>query len=407
MKLLSYSTFLSVIIVYAVISVFYYNEIQLCVDSILPPFDDLKTVVIYANKLNFGINPYAGKPIVYPRFSLYFVNLLGIRVNNYVFYSILLIFTFVILSVKLFKVNTIYRAIISFFLLISPSILLLLERLNIDLLIYLFIVLGLCINKRSLIFVFIKNLIFIFLALVKVYPIVLFGLVLKEDITLRLKIMTIFLMISIFLLVNIYFYEDLIIFTKSIPQPSELAFGRKVLIQEYLPKWLLNVISIVVFSLFIYLTNLFIKKRNEDFEDFIKNIHYVKLNERLFISSALLYVFSFVMSNNYDYRFVFLLLGIPFLFSLKKSNKIKHILIVFILFSLYASSFHRYFIPFQNYTQWFIGRNLLMIFKYITTSFVSAFYIIILFWVFRTILKKEINIKLSRLINKKTNDVSI
>lgn len=393
MKKFSCLTLFSVLAIYAIISVFYYKEIILCVDSIIPPFDDLKTVVIYADKLNNGINPYAGNPIVYPRFSLYFMSILGIKIWNYFIYSIFLIITFVIVTIKFFNINTLYKSIISFLLLVSPSILLLLERLNIDLLIYLFILFGVSINRHSLISFFIKNLIFTFLALVKVYPIVLFGLVLKYKISLKYRIISFLIMILLFFTVNIYFYKDLIIFTKSIPQPSELAFGRKVLIQEFLPSWLLNIISIVVFLFFIYLTKIFINKRKQDLDDLKIMILNNTIKSQLFISSMLLFVFSFLMSNNYDYRFVFLLLGIPFLFSLKKSNLIKHVLIVFIVFSLYASSLHRYFIPFQNYNQWFIGRNLIMGLKYITTSFIASFYVTNLFFIFKLPLNQFFDIE--------------
>ena len=228
--------------------------------------------------------------------------------------------------------------------------------------------------KLNLIVIYFTYFIVLLVSLMKFYPVVLLILVFYERfLSVKSKIIVFSIYGFIFIFYNILYWDDFKFILSKIPGPTELAFGRKVFIQEFVPSAFVSFISFIPFLFFIFLIFYLDKVKG-------KTVHFENNNFKsktgfLFLVGALIYVFSFILSNNYDYRLVFLFFTFPYFFENRNENifkKVNYYYVVIII--LFCSSLHRYFLPFQNYIQWFIGRNLLVSLKYILSTFLASYF---------------------------------
>ena len=396
-----YSIFsvLAIVSIYILVVLFYIKGYKICVDSMLSGFDDLRFVLRFANCLKLGFNPYRdvnvncvcyevyNYPFNYPRFSLFFVNFIHLTVKNIYYYVFFFISLFLIFNLKFFSPFSFKRMVIFVMLLVSPPILLLLERANLDLIIFLLIALAFYpfkfLKKRKTWHFVIRYLIIFLVGLMKLYPIVLLLMIFTEKLNNKIKLLIFIALGFLFVLVNLYYLDDYLILRQHIHQPSELAFGKYAFIQEIFPEnYLLFALIIIVSISFLFIYFL-ARKKKFNFEIMFSESNLSNYYGQMFLIGSLIYIFSFILSNNYDYKLVFLLLTIPYIlnnYTVDKKTGILYFIFIFILF--YATSLHRYIIPFKSYFQWFVGRNFLMTIKYLSSVFLVVIYVyIIIMWI--------------------------
>ena len=192
-----------------------------------------------------------------------------------------------------------------------------------------------------------------------------------------------FLGLVLYVIVNFDLIKTIL---KVTPKMWELGYGRNILFQEFIPEKYLQLVSLL-FVTIIYLI-LFLNKtvRLLFFKLFI-GMNNKTFSSNLFFVGLFLLTGQFLFGNNYDYRLVYMGLLLPeILNQFQRSytlKRIKYPLIVIYFFVMFASFLHRTAIPFQNYTQWFVGRNFLMSMKYISLTFLSSFGIFSLICIIR------------------------
>jgi hypothetical protein len=369
---------------YLMLIYIYVNQLFLIsIDSIFPGFGDIMPLTKCAECLKNNVNPYTSftnsTSIIcnYPRFTFVFLNFFGIDEHNFKFFSFLLTISFIVLSLFLVVSYSSKNVVIASIFLMSPPIVFLLERSNLDLFIFLLLLMVfhfLRKIKSNLIVIYFTYFIVLFVSLMKFYPVILLLLVfIEKSLSKKSKIIVFLICTSIFLFYNILHWDDLKFILSKIPGPTELAFGRKVFIQEFIPSAYVSIISFIPFLFFIFMIFYLDKVKG-------KTVHFQNNNFKsktglIFLVGALIYVLSFLLSNNYDYRLVFLLFTLPYFFENRNENifkKVNYFYIVIVI--LFCSSLHRYFLPFQNYIQWFIGRNILVSIKYLLTTFLASYF---------------------------------
>lgn len=382
-KIKLFSVFL-VSFFYILLIYIYVNQLFLIsVDSIFPGFGDILPLTKCAECLKNNVNPYTSFTnstsifCNYPRFTFVFLNFTGIDEHNFMIFSFIQTILFIVLTLFLVIFYSSKDVIFSSIFLMSPPIVLLLERSNLDLFIFLLLLLVFYYLRKikpNLIVTYVTYFTVLLVSLMKFYPVVLLVLVFFEELLNRKSKIILFLICtSIFLFYNVLYWDDLKFILSKIPGPTELAFGRKVFIQEFVPITYVNIVSFIPFLFFILLLYYLDKVKG-------KSVHFDNTNFKskfglLFLVGALIYVFSFLLSNNYDYRLVFLLFTFPYFFENRNEKifkKVNYFYVVIVI--LFCSSLHRYFLPFQNYIQWFIGRNLLVSLKYILTTFLASYF---------------------------------
>jgi hypothetical protein len=368
----------SVLFVYCLVIYFYKNNVAICKHSILPGFEDLRYVIRFIDFYQNGDDIYGSniyhKPYVYPRFSIILFSFFTFSFVSINTLSILLIIYFICMFYLIFDIKGKKDSILYTSFLISPAILLLFERMNIDVIILLALLTIIFFRKRfinrKIIYLFYSTV--CILSLVKIYPIILLAILPFEDnLTKKEKVQLFIFSTIIFSSVNLYFIEDYLIMLKNIPQPSELAFGRFVLFNEYL-----NGITLKISSFFPFVLGLifFYIRKSSYLSPFANE---VKLTNTflMFLIGGSIYSFSYILSNNYDYRLVFLILTLPYILqNFQNQNQLKFFFISVILV-LYTSALHLYVLPFQNYFQWVIGRNVCMIIKYFASTYLACYFV--------------------------------
>lgn len=389
MKLFSFSKInlaLTVLTIYLLIVINYLITGNIkTLESIPPGFIDLDAIISSAECYKLNFNPYIDRNDLckwdynYPLIWLDVVNFLKINKSHVPIIGISLIVIFLILFTGMLTINSKNEFILYFFYLISPGVLFLLERSNCDLIIFLIMISVFFYLRKKInpnVFNFLICLTIIFLSFLKIYPIFLLPIIFFLNNTLKNKILLFTTSSSILLSYFFLIRKQLSLISLNSHYPSELAFGKNVWLQEFLTKNELKIVSLIPFiSLFIIIA--FIYKKKTTLHHFINDINVKTIEGTLFTSSLLLYLGIFLIGNHYDFRLIFLSLSFPQISIVYHSNsKYKKMILLFILsfsFISLASFLHRGILPFQNYKQWFIGRNSIMIIKYIITSFYAAF----------------------------------
>ena len=175
--------------------------------------------------------------------------------------------------------------------------------------------------------------------------------------------------------------NELKIVISNTPKPSELAYGKNVLLQEFVPHKIFFIVSLVP----IFLISLFFYSKRKNLFELFQTFDTSRISFKLFFCGVMIFTGSYFFGNNWDYRFVFLILMFPFIFTLGSQNKIniffKRVFYVLVFILLVASFLHRSAPIYSNYIQWFIGRNFLMSIKYLSITTVASFGLYLLFYI--------------------------
>lgn len=287
------------------------------------------------------------------------------KLNNfYLFYfPIFINLVFLILIASHFNFKYLKQIILYLLLIFNPSTLLLMERLNIDILIFLIMILLVYLRKDIL------NLLFIFiLSIAKFYPISLLIMFFLNDKKLKVNIL-----FSIILLTLTFYslYLDLPNLLKIIKNVSQfsaahvfsfsfLSLTKIPFLLNFFTKEFLIILSFLVF-LPLFLFGYFLSKKNL-IQDKIFLIWDYKRS--LFLVSGSVLISCYFIFNNVYYREIFLFGLIPLSLELQFKYPFFKNLINFIIFKLFL---------FNIFYCFFLQSNLLLVFKQIINLLFLSF----------------------------------
>jgi hypothetical protein len=342
-----------------IILVFIYSGLTIVPWAMYPPFGDMISITGGVDCVRAGYDPY----IFYgfdPWFRLFnypkiWLNVFGFfnldrETTNYI--GIILICSYALVTIFLFNLKRIIQLLFIIILVLSPPVLLLLERANSDLIIYLLTITSVYYLRRIRfknedVKVHLIYLVILFATILKLYPAFLLPLLFFEKIS--RKNMLIILIYSAGILATYFLinFNDLLLISKNTPRPNDaLSFGKNVGLNHYFNSGNLAIFSNMLFALFVAAA-LYVSLR---FKDRLHTMIYIpsisKCNIYLFLAGGLLYTGTFFIGNNYDYRFVFLILMFPFLTELfdHSGNKILIIAAICVSISLFYGAFITHFI---------------------------------------------------------------
>jgi hypothetical protein len=315
----------------------------------LPPFSDLDAIVKALRSKNEGLDPYFNNPYdisekLYSYTSLW-LNIFEIfqfdNEFNFRLFNFILIFLYVFIYFKLSQsINLkLYSAFLlfSFF---STSSLLLLERLNIDIVIFI-LVFFLSISKNS----YLKLSLFFFSIFLKLYPIFTIFVFLKnKNFFYTIIVTSIFSLILIsdqiyLIMKNSIEYALLIVhgIPSIIKGLSYYSIKHNFLISENnyeYYKYFFIFLTILILSLIFFYNFKFGRKKI-----------YLDLTfeEKLFLCGGGIYIGRMLFFSNWDYGLVFLIFTIPYLINEVKKHKYIFILLILICMnSIYFERGNRY-----------------------------------------------------------------
>jgi hypothetical protein len=303
-----------------------------------PPFSDFAAIqnAILSKNNGFDVyylNPFdtSGHKYMYPSIWINFFSLFQSNLKYFNFISnYLVLFFYFLVVLNFFQkfTNISFKVFFTLFL-FSTSNLLLLERLNIDIII--FCLVYFCIINKKITFQFL----FFNLAVIgKIFP--LFSIL----IFIKNKFLFLLMLFSSALIIFFCFDEILLMRTNMIEYALIIAYGVPSMTRSFYH-------YSMVFDLFINDNNYFLFRNFFILFSFIyiflifcishllhkkKNNNLLTQEEKFLLSGAGIYLGTFVTSSNIDYRLIFLLFVIPYI-----SKKINNFFKFFFLFSFLIS----------------------------------------------------------------------
>lgn len=281
-------------------------------------FTDLKCVQswsrLYENFFDNNVvyNDLSGCALNYPKVWIPISKFL--LKNNYTYYYLLI--TFIIYNYIFYYFIKKYKSYFFIYFYLSGVSLLLLERGNVEIIIF-------CLLFFSLVQKSILKLIFLYISIIlKVFPIFsIISLFLSRNIT--------YLILTVIFLILYFFnsFDQFKFIFENTPNSGDMSYGTKAITSNvykhfnlYLNNYYLSILLIIC-SIISY--QFFFKKKFE-------KIKYS--NEEMFLCGSAIYVVTFLLGSNHDYRLIFLIFTVPLIINLNL-NFYKNILIILILFS--------------------------------------------------------------------------
>jgi len=307
------------------------------------PFSDLKAHIhfydCFKNEINIYLNecyliPDGNAKIsTHPKIWIHLVDFLKLQ-KEYI-YNIFIITVYTIYFFSLIKLFLEFKEIKSriFFIIffISTTNLILIERFSTD--IFIFIIVFLVLNiKRN----YLKSLLILFGVSLKYYPIFLLSIFISNKKYLLLNCLFFFLFISIF-----YFDQIKLVSENILEVALIIAYGARTLAKafyhlsteydffitdqnyHYFKNFIILLTSL--YCLVIFITGYLFSK--------IKINNISNNIETYFISGASIYIGTFIVGSNFDYRLIFLILTIPYIININNFY-LKFLLITSITISI-------------------------------------------------------------------------
>jgi hypothetical protein len=305
------------------------------------PFGDLEFILRATDLKEAGFNPYLENPMniryVYPSIWLGFFkffslnDLLNFRIFNFL---IIYVYTYIYLDL-VFKYKNNYLTIILLILFFSTANLLALERLNIEIIIFILIYL-LALSKSN----FLRIPIFILAIYCKIYPIFTIFIFSRNK-------LIFFSMISISLLILFNMRSEIFFLMEHGNEVAlNIAYGIPTLIKgmwyysmklgylinnenfKYFKYSMIFLVSVYA-SILILINFKFGEKKISNNFDF---------DEKLFICGAGIFIARFICFSNVDYSLIFLVFTIPYIIKIEAQN-LKTILILSLVLIFYSQFF--------------------------------------------------------------------
>lgn len=320
--------------------------------------------VLLENPCNPFEQPNHGA-IFYPRIWMALAPL-GLEQSQTIFLGLVFTLLFYIVAIIMIGRLNYYEATVYALIFCSPPLMLLVERDNPDIILFLLLAISLTIVSKSsrLVYRVIAYATILFTAILKLYPI--FGLIVVFREKRKVCILLLASLITPFLIYSFSHLEELKTIAREAPNTAWYSYGYKVIFDELInyfsspyivasKKAILN----LVFGVAVGLVSCILgcKLAVKVFQEFNAwLIHKFQLknklgqldNERLnnFRLGSSLYVGTFLIGSIYDYKLVFLLFVIPqILADINSKNKLglpSSIALIGIIATLYLSPFSRF-----------------------------------------------------------------
>ena len=302
----------------------------------------------------FGINVFYNNSCVsgfldYGNIFLFFPYFESLEKFYFFYLPILNGIIFIFLIVSLIQPKNIFNYFLLILILFSPPTLLVIERANVDMLIFLLIVLIAFSNSSFLNFIIIT-----FASLLKYYPLV---LMVNFFIEKARSIKKILLILSLFIITVLFLFYltgeswGLIQYKKQSFDPpwgNQFSVKAFAIISEKWKNYEHPMILLISYIFFIFFTIIFflVFKKTR----FINKVNIYSFEEKLFILGANLIVTLYLITDNIHYREVFIILLFPFIIKLSKSidNKIFKYLIYFITLRYIFFLISNYYVFFKK-----------------------------------------------------------
>jgi hypothetical protein len=400
-----YSLFIFITIVLLInsnfIGNFYWQQLSL--------FGDHETLVNWLECNSIGVDLYTTEQLVCNNKNISIFNyghiLLVLPWNETLdsFYRTYLpyitIFLFIFLTIKIINPKKKIELVLLFLCLFNPSTLLGFDRLNIDLIIYLFTII-ICFNR-----IYFLNWFFTWcLTLTKVFPAVLFINIFFENPKRSLKnILIIIIFIVLITFVYFFFFKDFILFFLDNISAGRAGYHYLFSLNS-LPKifkYIFNsdyqLLLIIFYSLFIYLVIKSYKKYSSEIKE--SDIDTFSVDSKLFMVGGYLTVINFLIFSNWFYREIFIILMIPYILHNKISTTFNfNYLFINILIARYIFLFVYGYtnihddISYVNSVRVFSNKFLIIIFiKSVFDFFIMCIFSSILFQKSKLYFKRLIN----------------
>tara|TARA_B100000900_G_C20599688_1_gene725005 strand:+ start:4255 stop:5490 length:1236 start_codon:yes stop_codon:yes gene_type:complete len=326
--------FLHTIIIFFIIIILFQSEILSDFIWALPdPFGDFKAPINWLECHNLGFNLLTldkidcgnGKNIGQFNYGYIFLytpynEALDFFYRNYLPW--ILVFLFIFFTTIIIKPKNKIETLLLYLALLNPSTLLFLERMQIDCLFYLAIILVIF-NR----YYFINWALGIYFALIKFYPIALLISIFIENKERSFKkIIIIFFSLSVIFLTILFFHFDEYNFMINNMLPGKPGYhflyslNSLPKIFKYIFEIKYQILLLIFYSLFIFFVVKLVKKMNS-FETLINNSLFSN-ESKLFTISGFFNLFLFILVSSYVYKEVYLILFIPFILKMK-NNKIR------------------------------------------------------------------------------------
>jgi hypothetical protein len=338
------------------------NIMKYLCPAMYPIFADLSTVTYSVDAINKGLNPYFdtstdpfGRRFNYPSLILLIFNFLNLNGAStiYLGIGILILFLLGISFLLTPKIKSIKVYLFYFLILLSPAMFLLMERCNIDILIFLLILAAISLpynlKKTNLFLKSIKYSLLLFASAIKLYPI--FSIICLIIGTEKYRIGK-YILFGTIILFSIYLFKisnEVKLITEATPQSAYASYGKNILFEflfenkkfAILMSWFV-VLTGIIFASFDYLNKLIIENNNEEIDNSIRQ------KKDFFIAGASIFLGSFILGNNFEYRLVFLLFCLPLLFhywEIKKNITIVKVILVAMILRVWQ------YLPFNYFSQ--------------------------------------------------------
>lgn len=273
--------------------------------TMFPFFADIRTITGVNESLSYGLDPLVSNPgdpwnrvMNYPRIWQYLAQFLNLNQSHGIYFGFINITLFIlgfitfISKIELSKTS----AIILLFGFFSPSTILGMERGNIDLIIFFILSMSLLFITNKIIY----PLFILFASILKIFPIFTLICLIKFDRNQFIKIL--FFSLTAFICYFLFTLQDIKLINDGTPKSSILTYGMKTIPNAFNLNLSTYFYASILFSVFIYC---FLK---------IKSQLNLELNTKYidaFRIGSVIYIMTFLIGVNWDYRLIFLLFSVP------------------------------------------------------------------------------------------------
>ena len=345
---------------------------SLNIPAISPPFDDSQAINRALQYKNQGLNPYTSSPndpFNYPSIWLFIYEFLDLK-NFFKFkvfnFFILYIYFFVLTDI-FFKNNNKYFSFIFFVFFFSTSNFLIIERLNLEILIFCFLY-TILINGKY----FIKSVFFLLSLILKIHPIFsIFVFINNKKYFFSILIISLIYLIFMREEISIMrnnMIEFALIFAYGAGSIAKAIYYYSVEFNYFINENNYNLFRNVIVLLFAIYATLIVFIKLSFKKNSTKSI--MTIEDKLYLCGSGVFIGTFITSSSIDYRLLYLLFTIPLILSYK--NK-RIIIIYFLSLIICFNSLH--FEGGNSYSLvYFIKASLIYFLKFIIFS-INCYYL--------------------------------
>ena len=306
----------------------------------------------------------------------------------------LLILIFIFLNIKIIGPNTLFDYFLLTLILFNPTSLFLYEKLNIDILVYIFLIMIIYYSNNN----FFNFILIYFLTLIKFYPAIFSSIFLLNKINIKKNFLILFIFLFLLFIFIIFFSKNLMSIINAlnyVSQSFRYSFSLNSLsniISHLIDPVNTNLIKIILIffscSLGYFLYRTFIKSNNQHIK-----INFDKKDKMFFLSASLSVALYLIFGNNF-YREIYLIGTIPFIIYNYNINFFKSLLFLYIFKYIFLIIFFPHYynadLNIDKISQILIGIKSSLDFIFIT-GLISILFHIINFYKDNILISKNTN----------------